>query len=101
MNAKLYFKIGDYKAAIYAFRNSLDDFPDSQYKEEMDFLTIKSAFLYAQNSVESKKNERFLETIDYYRNFVDSYANSKYLKEAQSIYNDTLKEIELLKQSVN
>ena len=101
LNAKLYFKISDYKAAIYAFRNSLDDFPDSQYKEEMDFLTIKSAFLYAQNSVESKKNERFLETIDYYRNFVDSYANSKYIKEAQSIYNNTLKEIELIKQSVN
>jgi outer membrane protein assembly factor BamD len=59
LNAKLYFKIGDYKAAIYAFRNSLDDFPDSQYKEEMDFLTIKSAFLYAQNSVESKKMKDF------------------------------------------
>ncbi len=101
LNAKLYYNIGDYKAAIFAFRNSLNDFPDSQFKEEMEFLTIKSSYLYAKNSVEIKKSERFLETIDYYQNFVDSYAGSKYIKEAQEIFDQTRKEIENLKQSVN
>ncbi len=95
-NAKLYYNIGDYKAAIFAFQNSINDFPDTPYKEEMDFLTIKSSYLYAKNSVESKKAERFLETIDYYRNFVDSYKTSRFLKEAQEIHDSSLKEIELV-----
>lgn len=100
-NAKLYYNIGDYKSAIFAFRNSLIDFPDSKYKEEMEFLTIKSSYLYAQMSVENKKSERFLETIEYYQTFVDSYASSKYLKEAQSIYNNSINQIEQLKKLAN
>jgi outer membrane protein assembly factor BamD len=100
-NAKLYYNIGDYKSAIFAIRNSLIDFPDSKYREEMMFLSIKSAYLYADMSIESKKSERFLETIEYYQTFVDSYASSKYLKEAQSIFNNSLSKIENLKKLSN
>jgi outer membrane protein assembly factor BamD len=100
-NAKLYYKIGEYKSAIYAFRNAINDFPDTHYKEEMDFLTIKSSYLYSKNSIESKKAERFLETIDYYQNFVDLYPNSQYLKEAQGIFDESLKEMELLPKVSN
>jgi outer membrane protein assembly factor BamD len=96
-NAKLYYNIGDYKSAIFAFRNASLDFPDNKYREEMQFLTIKSSYLYAKRSIDSKKSERFLETIDYYQNFVDSYTASKYLKEAQDIYNDSIIEVEKLK----
>lgn len=84
-NAILYYNIGDYKAAIFAFRNSINDFPDSKYREEMEFLTLKSSYLYAKMSIDEKKSERFLESRDYYQNFVDSYAKSKYLKEAEEI----------------
>jgi outer membrane protein assembly factor BamD len=101
INAKLYYNIGDYKSAIYAFRNSIDDFPDTSYKEEMEFLTIKSSFLYAKNSIESKKAERYLETIDYYQNFVDSYGSSKFIKEAQTFYDNSRKELEQLNKSAN
>lgn len=100
-NAKLYYNIGDYKSAIFAIRNSLIDFPDSKYREEMMFLSIKSAYLYADMSIESKKSERFLETIEYYQTFVDSYASSKYLKEAQGIFNNCLSKIENLKKLSN
>lgn len=97
-NAVLYYNIGEYKSAIFAFKNSINDFPDSKYKEEMEFLTIKSSYLYAKMSVDDKKTERFLETIDYYQNFVDSYANSKYLKEAQEIHQNIITELEELKK---
>ena len=95
-NAVLYYNIGDYKAAIFAFRNSINDFPDSRYREEMEFLTLKSSFLYAKMSIDEKKSERFLESRDYYQTFVDSYANSKYLKEAQEIYKNINIELESL-----
>lgn len=97
-NAKLYFNIGDYKSAIYAFRNSISDFPDSRYKEEMMFLIVKSSYLYAEMSIDEKKAERFLETTEYYQTFVDSYASSKYLKEAQELFNQSIVQIEKLKK---
>lgn len=100
-NAKIYYSIGDYKSAVFAFRNSLIDFPDSKYREEMMFLSIKSAYLYADMSIDSKKSERFLETMEYYQTFVDSYATSKYLKEAQSIFNNCIAKIEQLKKLSN
>ena len=40
--AKLYYKMGDYKASIFSFENIIKDFPDTQYKEEILFYIIKS-----------------------------------------------------------
>lgn len=93
-NAKLYYNTEDYRSAIFAFRNSIDDFPDTQHKEEMEYLIVKSSYLYAKNSIESKKEERFAETIDSYLLFLDHYPQSKYLREAESIYEEALKELE-------
>jgi len=96
MNAKVYFDIGDYKSAVFAFKNSINDFPDSDYREEMEFLMVKSSFEYAKQSIEEKKRERFLETIDYYQNFADSYASSKFMKDALKIQSAAKNELELL-----
>jgi outer membrane protein assembly factor BamD len=95
-NAKIYYEIGDYKSAVFAFKNSINDFPDSQYREEMEFLMVKSSFEYAKQSIDEKKSERFLETIDYYQNFADSYGTSKYLRDADKIYSSAKNEIKQL-----
>ncbi|MEA3317151.1 MAG: outer membrane protein assembly factor BamD, partial [Bacteroidota bacterium] len=50
-NAKLYFSLEKYKAAIIALNNSIEDFPDTKYREEIMFLVLKSNFLLASNSV--------------------------------------------------
>lgn len=84
-NAKLFYDIGDYKSAVIAFKNSLRDFPDSKYAEEMDYLAIKSQQLYAQNSLETKQEERFNEAIALANEFEDDYPNSAYLKEVNAI----------------
>ena len=52
-------------------------------------------------NVPRKKSERFLETMEYYQTFVDSYATSKYLKEAQGIFNNCIAKIEQLKKLSN
>jgi len=84
-NAKLYLDIGDYKAAVIAFRNSLRDFPDTKYAEEMEFLIIKAQFLYAKNSLETKQEERYAEVFSDYEDFAEKHPNSIYLKEAQDL----------------
>ncbi|WP_026898852.1 outer membrane protein assembly factor BamD [Daejeonella oryzae] len=92
-NAKLFLDIGDYRSAVIAFRNSMRDFPDTKYAEEMEFLTIKAQYLYAKNSIEYKQEERYNEAIALYNEFSENYPSSKYLKEAQSLKKDSDKSI--------
>lgn len=85
-NSKQYYKIFEFKAAIIALNNTLIDFPETKHREEIMFLILKSNFLLAENSIEKKKLERINNTIEAYYTFVDSYKESKYLKEAQTIF---------------
>ena len=61
-----------YRSAVIAFKSALSEFPDTRFKEDIMFLALKSNYLYAENSVITKKVERFEETIKSYHNFVDS-----------------------------
>jgi outer membrane protein assembly factor BamD len=97
-NAKIFLDIGDYQAAVIAFRNSTKDYPDTKFAEEMDFLIVKSQYLYAKNSLEIKQEERFNETIEEYERFVEKYPKSTYLKEAEELKNNSLKGIEEVKK---
>ena len=66
--AKLYYRMEKYRSAVIAFKSALSEFPDTQYKEDIMFLSLKSNYLYAENSVDVKKVERFEETIKSYHN---------------------------------
>jgi outer membrane protein assembly factor BamD len=85
-HAKLYYKTENYKAAIVSFQNFLKDFPVSDYKEDVLYLTFKSWYFLTKNSIPEKKSERIKETIEAYYNFVDVFPNSKKIKEAESLY---------------
>ncbi len=93
-NANLFLTIGDYQAAVIAFRNSIRDFPDTKFAEEMEFLTIKSLYLYAKNSYETKQEDRYTETIDEYNRFIEKYPKSSYTKEADKLKHESEKGIE-------
>ncbi|MFC5282899.1 outer membrane protein assembly factor BamD [Pedobacter alpinus] len=97
-NAKLFLDIGDYQAAVIAFRNSAKDFPDTKYAEEMEFLTIQSQYLYAKNSLEIRQEDRYNEAIDEYERFVERHPKSIYLKQAEALKEASLKGIEVTKE---
>ncbi|HET8829761.1 MAG TPA: outer membrane protein assembly factor BamD [Pelobium sp.] len=97
-NAKLFLDIGDYQAAVIAFKNSAKDFPDTKYAEEMEFLSIKAQYLYAKNSVETKQEERYNEAIEEYNRFMERYPKSTYAKEAEDLKEASLKGIEETKE---
>lgn len=93
----LYYKIGQYQASLVSFENVLKDFPETARAEEIRFLMLKSSYTYAQKSVYEKRLERYLETVKLYKNFIYKHPESKYLKEAESIYEDSLQQLENLK----
>jgi outer membrane protein assembly factor BamD len=86
LNAKLYYNLGDYKASIIALKNCLNEYPDTKYREEILFLILKSSYLLADNSVYSKRKERFQDTVDEYYTFISEFPESEYVKEAQKMY---------------
>lgn len=90
-NAYLYYKTGSYRAAVSALKNVIIDYPDTAYKEDILFYIIKANFDFASNSVHAKQAERFREVIDAYYEFVDYYPNSNNIKEAERIYNYSIK----------
>ena len=98
---KLYFRMEKFRSAIIALNTTILEFPDTQYKEEVLYLILKSNYLFAINSVISKKVERFEESIKSYYTFVDSFKNSKFANEAESFYLSSLKELEKLKKTSN
>ncbi|CAN5403671.1 hypothetical protein BH09BAC5_BH09BAC5_17210 [soil metagenome] len=91
MNAKMYYDITDYKAAITAFDLLLHDFPDTKYREDAVFYTMEAKYYLAQNSVESKQEERVADALKACDFFLTTYAVSEYTSQAKSTKEKALK----------
>jgi outer membrane protein assembly factor BamD len=91
ISAQLYYNLDNYKAAIVALNNCLIDFPDSKYREEIMFKLLKSKYMLAVNSVQSKQVERYQDTIDEYYSFITEFPESKNRKEAEDLYKESSK----------
>ena len=85
-NARLYYKMEDYKAAKVAFKNILKDDADNVFREDILYYTAMSSYKYATLSVKEKQKERFLVFVDDYYNFIGEYPESHYRKELDSLY---------------
>jgi len=93
-DAKQYFQLGQNKAAVISLKNSLKDFPDSEYREDIMFLILKSSFMLARNSQLDVKKERFQDTINEYYAYIDEFATGTRAKEAERIYAQCVKELQ-------
>lgn len=81
LNAYAYFKIGRYKSAIVAFKNAMKKYPESSARERVSYYIVASAYELADNSVVSKKEDRFLSMLDSYISFIAEFPESEYRHE--------------------
>jgi outer membrane protein assembly factor BamD len=86
-NARLYYKMEDYKASRVAFKNILKDDPDNRYREDVLYYTAMSSYKYAELSVPAKQKERYLVFIDDYYNVIEEFPQSPNRKELDALYN--------------
>lgn len=91
INARSYYKTEKYKSAIVALKNAEDEYPNTPHREEIMYLITKSGYIFASNSIESLKRDRYLDMVDYYLNFISEFPESKYIKELDKLY-ETAKE---------
>jgi outer membrane protein assembly factor BamD len=100
--AKLYYELGhnntvNFKSAVIALETFRKQFPSSSFIEEAAWFKIDAQYKLALGSVITKQEERYLEAINFYENFVDEFPSSKYLKEAEGVYKKCLSNIEKIR----
>lgn len=96
-NARQYYKMKYYTAAIIALNNFKQNFPDSKYIEEAYYLVIQAEYKLAQQSILSKQSDRYRAVVDHYKEFLDRYPESGFLKEAGDLYAESLDKVNSLK----
>jgi outer membrane protein assembly factor BamD len=96
-SAKLYYALRYNQAAATSLGNFTTQYPGSVYSEEADFIRLEAQYAWAKESIESKQRERFLEAVTFYQHFIDTYPQSKNLRLAQTMYDESRAELERLK----
>ena len=96
-SAKLYYQLRYNQAAVVALTNFQQQYPASAFAEQAAFLRLTAQYAWAQESVESKQRERFLEAVSFYQQFIDAFPQSKNLKAAQDMYDVSKAQIVKLK----
>lgn len=101
LSGRLYYDLADYRAAVISLNNSLKEYPDSKYREELMYYLLKAKFLLGENSIEEKKRERLNSALDEYFTFTDEFPDSKFRKEADRIFASTKKMMNLSDEEIN
>ena len=83
--AILYYRMGEYKSSVVALEGLLNEFPDSDYAEEVGFKIADSHFELAKQSIESKQIERFKKAVKASTKFNKKYQESKFLDRSNLI----------------
>lgn len=96
-----YYYIEEYHAAYESFKQFLNLYPEAKEREDAMFYMLRCGYLYGINSREDKKRERLQQVINDFERFVASYADSKYLAEAQGIYTKTRAALAEMEQTEN
>ncbi len=91
INAKMYYDLGDYRgnnyaAAVIAAQNSMSEYPETKYREELSLLIMRSKYAQAVNSIEAKKLKRYIATVDEYHSFVHEFPDTQYRNEVERMY---------------
>jgi outer membrane protein assembly factor BamD len=94
----LYYNLKQYQSASITFNNMLKDFPDSDNIEQIRYYIVKANYTLAENSIYSKKLDRYQETLVAAELFKSKFFKSKDLKEVNSILKQTKENIKKLEK---
>lgn len=99
--AKQYLSISDFKAAIGAFDNFIQDHPGSTYRKDAFFGRMNAAYKLAINSVPSKVEDRLNTARKYYLSFTKYYSDTSLKEDADEILQDIEKRLSQKETAIN
>ena len=94
--ARMYYNLGNYRgnnylSCVITAQNALKDYPYTNLREELSILILRAKYEMAIYSVDDKRPERYREAVDEYYAFKNEFPESKYLKEAERIFQASTK----------
>ena len=97
--AKTYYTTADYdmrnyKAAIQAFDNLLEDYLGSEFKEEALYYRLKAAHDFTLKSYDRRKPERIKDAMEAYEKLIRNYPETKFKTEVDKMIAKLQKEKE-------
>ncbi|MDR0790218.1 MAG: outer membrane protein assembly factor BamD [Bacteroidales bacterium] len=97
--AYLYYKTGNYQSAQVMLRLFLNNYPDSQYRQEAMYHIILAGYELASNSVEQKQKVRFEAVVADYHKYETLFSEQDKAKQEKllSIYNLSRQKLEQIK----
>ena len=96
-SSKLYYDMKQYQSASRAFKNLLQEYPETKKVDEIRYLIVKSAYLMAKNSVISRQEERYEEVLKEYNNYKNKLSSTPYNNEVVSMVKDSESRLKYLK----
>ncbi len=97
IGAKLYYDLDEYKSAVISLKNSLKDYPDTKFREQIMYMIVKASFVYAEKSVQTKQKERFLSAQKEQTAYLNEFPQGKNLKEVNKMATSTQSFLDKLK----
>jgi outer membrane protein assembly factor BamD len=97
--ARLYFRMGDFNAAISCYNLILKDYPETPHREEILFQILKTYQRYAKESIESRKKERYTKAILAYNDLLKEYPETRFRDDAKQVYEKCNSELQLMATS--
>ncbi len=94
---KLYLDLQQYEAAMTAFENTLEDFPETDRAAEIRFSIFKASYLYAENSIFERREERYRDALEKFESFRNRHARSDFMKQAENYKEDIQKQLKSMR----
>ena len=100
-NAKQYYRIKYYKAAVIALQNFAKEFPDSKLVEEALVLRITAQYKLADQSLLHLQMERYQSVVTFYQELIDAFPQSKWTRDVEKYYSESISKLNKLKTDKN
>jgi len=97
--AQLYFRLEQYEAAAIYFDVTINEYPDSEWAEKALAEQINTYILYANRSIEEKKEERYNKAVESYEKYIQLFPRGEHRSKAEEYYKAALKGLDNLESS--
>ena len=81
-----YYLTEQYNAAYVSLQAFLNDYPESEFREQAMFYMLASGYEYGINSTDEKMRERLQQVVNDFDRFATAFHSSEYLSQAQDLY---------------
>lgn len=75
--AMLYFNMEYYQSAVVEFDNVVNDYPDTEYREDALYHKVIAAFRLAEKSIAEKQLQRYIESRTAYKEYIKAYPENE------------------------